>query len=183
MDRRRFLRAGIISAGGAAALPAIATVAGAQPAGTSPYGSLDGIDPDENGVVLPAGFTSRVVAVAGEPVGDTGHEWHLFPDGAATFDDGDGGWYHTVNSEVFIEGQGGVSAVHYDADGEIIDAYPVLAGTIANCAGGPTPWGTWLSCEEDFASDRGQVYECDPTGATEAIPRPAMSGAEPCTGS
>ncbi len=173
MDRRHFLRAGLLSAGGAAALPTIATAASAQAAGTSPYGSLDGIEPDENGVILPAGFTSRIVAVAGEKVGDTDHTWHIFPDGAATFADGEGGWYHTVNSEVFNEGLGGVGAIHYDADGEIVDAYPILRGSRANCSGGPTPWGTWLSCEEVF-NGPGKVWECDPTGENEAIPRPAM---------
>ena len=69
MDRRRFLQAGVFTAGGTAALPLVATAAGAQSAGVSPYGSIEGIAPDENGVILPAGFTSRIVAVAGEMVG------------------------------------------------------------------------------------------------------------------
>jgi len=173
MDRRHFLRAGLVSAGGAVALPTVATVASAQPAGTSPYGSIEGLEPDANGVILPEGFTSRIVGRAGEPVEGTDYEWHVFPDGAATFDDGEGGWYHTVNSEVFLPGGGGVGAIHYDADGEIIDAYPILEGSLANCAGGPTPWGTWLSCEEDFG-EQGLVWECDPTGQTEAVSYPAM---------
>ena len=173
MDRRRFLQAGLTVVGGAAALPAFATPGSAETAGTSPYGSLEGIEPDENGIVLPEGFSSRVVAVGGEPVADTGYEWHVFPDGAATFDDGAGGWYHVCNSEVFAAGLGGASAIHYDASGEIIDAYSVLDGSTANCAGGPTPWGTWLSCEEDF-TEQGLVWECDPTGERAAVALPAM---------
>ena len=124
MDRRQFLQSGVFAAGGATAFPLLATAtAGAQGSGESPYGSLEGIAPDANGMILPPGFTSRVVAVAGEPVGDTDFEWHIFPDGAAIFDDGNGGWIHTVNSEVFLAGAAGVSAIHYDADGNIIDAY------------------------------------------------------------
>lgn len=173
MDRRRFLQAGVFTAGGTATLPLIASAVGAQAAGVSPYGSLEGLDPDENGIVLPAGFSSRVIAVAGEPVGDTGYEWPIFPDGAAVFDDGAGGWIHTVNSEVFAEGAAGVSALHFDAEGEIIDAYAILRGSIANCGGGPTPWGTFLSGEEVFWAG-GFLWECDPKGVAEATPHAAM---------
>ena len=182
MDRRTFLRRSMAATVGAgtltsARMASAKVVDEAQP-GDGPYGSLEGVEPDENGLVLPEGFTSRIVAIGGDPVGDTGYEWRLFPDGAATFDDGEGGWYYTCNSEVFNwltpgEERGGVSAIHFDADGEILDAYSILEGSHSNCAGGVTPWGTWLSCEEAYIGV-GQVWECDPTGVNEAVAHPAM---------
>ena len=62
--------------------------------------------------------------------------------------------------------------VRFDAAGDIVDSRSILSGTFRNCSGGPTPWGTWLSCEE--ISRNGQVYECDPFGVEPAVVRPAM---------
>ncbi|HEX2578252.1 MAG TPA: alkaline phosphatase PhoX [Aquihabitans sp.] len=151
--------------------------AGAQSArpGESPYGPL-ATEPDENGLLLPEGFTSRIIGVAGEPVADTDYAWHAFPDGAATFPTDDGGWLYACNSEVFTAqaaDAGGVSAVRFDADGTIVDAYRILEGSNSNCAGGPTPWGTWLSGEESM-DEQGRIWECDPTGEEEAVAHLAM---------
>jgi secreted PhoX family phosphatase len=132
-----------------------------------PYGALGA--PDANGLRLPKGFSSRVVARAGVPIGGTLYALPIFPDGSATFPTSDGGWIQVINSEV--PAAGGASAIRYAKDGKITDAYRILANTSTNCAGGPTPWGTWLSCEE---TDGGRVWECDPTGKTPAVVHPAM---------
>jgi secreted PhoX family phosphatase len=140
--------------------------------GPGPYGPLSAT-PDANGIRLPAGFTSRVIARSGDPVGGTAYLWHHVPDGAATFDAGDGRWIYVCNSEAPVP-LGGASAIRFAPDGEPdgpLAAYRVLTGTSLNCAGGPTPWGMWLSCEEHPG---GMVWECDPTGARPAVPRPAL---------
>ena len=127
--------------------------------------------PDENGIMLPAGFRSRVVARSGQmPTSNSAFRWHASPDGGACFPTSEGGWVYVSNSEESSQ-TGGVGALRFNANGSIVDAYSILENTSRNCAGGATPWGTWLSCEE---IESGQVFECDPMGNTAAVVRPGL---------
>ncbi|WP_452672781.1 alkaline phosphatase PhoX [Streptomyces amritsarensis] len=134
---------------------------GAPPAGPPP-------PPDANGIMLPSGFTSRVIARSGQTVGGTSYTWHNAPDGGACYADGSG-WIYVSNSE--INPSGGASAVKFNSSGTVTGAYRILSNTRQNCAGGKTPWNTWLSCEE---VSLGYVYETDPYGVNAAVRRSAM---------
>ena len=126
------------------------------------------LPPDQNGVRLPPGFTSRIAARSGQKLFD--YRWHAAPDGGATFAAPDGGWIYVSNSELDKQA-GGAGALRFNSQGDIADAYPVLSHTNRNCAGGHTPWQTWLSCEE---IDTGRVWECDPFGRQAAQVRSAL---------
>ncbi len=75
---------------------------------------------------------------------------------------------------------GGVTKVVYDLKNKRMESdYLVLTGTAANCAGGPTPWGSWLSCEEQMLKPpqeaqkyHGFVFETPSaaTGLIDAVP-------------
>jgi uncharacterized protein len=171
LSRRDFIRTGAAAAGTLSFNPAFLRGAFARQAkpGPSPYGELG--DPDANGLRLPRGFQSRLIARGTMPVLGTTYTMPSFPDGSAVYAQPDGGWILAVNSENPLPGQGGASALRFDKDGQVVDAYRILEGTQTNCSGGRTPWNTWLSCEEH---EEGHTWDCDIFGEKAAVELPAL---------
>lgn len=120
------------------------------------------------------------------------HEVNPAKGGAESAFGEDFGLTKKLNPEDFYDygknnnpGQGGTTTVVYDTKNqEVIREYLSLTGTIRNCAGGPTPWNSWLSCEEIvsspddvYAKHHGYVFEVPATiemGVARPIPIKAM---------
>lgn len=164
--------------------------------------------PDPAGLLdLPPGWSYRVISRLGERMSD-GHVVGDKADGMGCFPIGRGKVALVRNHELsareggkgpFGDRQvarafdswrggsalpGGTSTIIYDLRRRAVEAqFASLAGTIRNCAGGTTPWGSWLTCEEDvsragenLAQDHGWVFEVPAAarGLVEPVPLKGM---------
>ncbi|MFJ7042719.1 Tat pathway signal sequence domain protein [Streptomyces sp. JV178] len=159
---------------------------GAHRHGGVGYGPLV---PDPEGILaLPAGFTYKILTYSGRTRLESGEFTPGKHDGTAAFPGPRGttllvnnhelkgpraNWPHPVPlTEGLVydpAASGGCTVVEVRPDGRVAE-WVGIAGTSTNCAGGSTPWGTWLTCEENsdragvngMTKDHGYVFEVDP---------------------
>jgi secreted PhoX family phosphatase len=162
--------------------------------GEGGYGPLRPAGPE---LALPAGFTYRKFGVMGSPMSD-GRLTPSAHDGMAAFGVRKNHIRLVRNHEIpgvatpgLITligdpikgydpgGLGGTTSLEIkvmpDGERRLVRDFVSLSGTIMNCAGGPTPWRSWISCEEStqggdpLRKAHGYCFEV-PSGANTEVP-------------
>lgn len=76
-------------------------------------------------------------------------------------------------------GGGGTSTVEVDRNGRVVRHYLSLGGTIRNCAGGPTPWRSWITCEENVSTPATDPRTTKKHGYNFEVPSQLSEAVEP----
>lgn len=134
------------------------------PTGSVPFPPL--VDDPDGLLALPAGFRYAIITQAGRTKLVDGSPTPAAHDGTAVVGARRGRYTLIQNHELesgeelgvpHVDGAvydpgavdaGGCTVITTDAQGRHVSEFVGIAGTLDNCAGGPTPWGTWLTCEE-----------------------------------
>ena len=149
-------------------------------------------DPMDDGLRVP-GAADGMAAFPG-PEGRIvlvrNHELNSGAKGAGAFGDDNEGLGKLPKEDLYdwghgeMPGLGGTTTLVYNAQtGAVEREFLSLAGTAINCAGGPTPWHSWVSCEETTQLVEGPIekdhgYNFEVPATTEirrAVPVPLKS--------